>query len=53
MEYFIEDHLRRSTINKVKKSQKVEQKIGGNNVLGLDSLSALPNLLRDVLYLDA
>ena len=26
MEYFIEDHLRRSTINKVKKSQKVKQK---------------------------
>ena len=34
-------------------SQKVEQKTGGNNVLGLDSLSALSNLLRDLLYFDA
>ena len=35
------------------KGQKVEQKMGGNNVLGLNSWSASSNLLRDVLYLDA
>ena len=34
-------------------SQKVEQKIGRNNVLGPDGLSALSNRLRDLLYFNA